>query len=73
MNTPVHVLAQDPQLVERFVAQGFQPGLYAEPRSATKLQHAGLFSLLISQLAARYAAEPAAYYPHGLPLAALQR
>ena len=77
MNTPVHVLSQDPQLVEQFVAQGFQTGLYAEPGTGEKLQHAGLFSLLISQLAARYgapgSAEHAAYFPSGLPLAALHR
>ena len=73
MNTPVHVLSQDRVLVDRFVAGGFEPGLYAEPKQASKLQHAGLFSLLISQLSARYASQPATYYPHGLPLPALQR
>jgi hypothetical protein len=77
MNTPVHVLSQDPRLVERFVAQGFEAGLYADPSRVTKLQHAGLFSLTLSQLAARYAAAQDArrmtYYPKGLPLAALHR
>lgn len=74
MNTPVHVLSQDAELVQRFVAQGFQPGLFADPNTGTKLQHEGLFSLLVSQLAARYGAEgSASYFPHGLPLAALNR
>jgi hypothetical protein len=77
MNTPIHVLSQDPQLIERFVAQGFQPGLYADPSTGTKLQHEGIFSLVISQIAARYgtpaAAEHAPYFPRGLPLAGLNR
>jgi hypothetical protein len=76
MNTPVHVLSQDAALIERFKAHGFQAGMYAKPEAGMNLQHAGLFSLFIRELAAAYAApsdtEPA-YYPNGLPLAGLNR
>jgi hypothetical protein len=76
MNTPVHVLSQDAQLVERFKAQGFQDGMYAQPNSAEPLNHAGLMSLLLSKLSEAYGSDgapKATYYPKGLPLAGLNR
>jgi hypothetical protein len=75
MNTPLHVLSDDRALVEGLLAQGFQPGLYAEPGRGPALKHEGLFSLLVSQLAARYApgTPPPRVYPDGAPLRALKR
>ena len=76
MNTPVHVISQDAALVEHFKTRGFQSGMYAQPNTGQVLNHAGLMSLLISELSEAYAAEgsaKAAYYPTGLPLAGLNR
>jgi hypothetical protein len=74
MNTPVHVLSRDATFVESFAAQGFQAGLYADPTLHPALQHAGLFSLLISKLAAAYGAagsRNAPYFPSGIHLAGM--
>jgi hypothetical protein len=76
MNTPVHLLAQDAAFIDSFEAQGFQPGLYADPELHPALKHQGLFSLLISKLVAAFGEEPKRvlpYYPNGLPLAAINR
>ena len=76
MNTPVHVISQDAALVEHFQTRGFQAGMYAQPNTGQPLNHAGLMSLLISELSEAYAAEgspKATYFPTGLPLAGLNR
>jgi hypothetical protein len=76
MNTPVHVLSQDPALVDRFVKDGFQTGMYATPHVGPTLQHEGLMSLLLTEVSQTYAAEgspKAKYFPEGLPLAGLNR
>jgi hypothetical protein len=76
MNTPVHVISQDAALVERFRSRGFQSGMYAKPENAKLLQHAGLFSLFVSEMVDAYGVAGAPklqYYPRGLPLAALNR
>jgi hypothetical protein len=51
-------------------------GMYAQAERGNNLEHAGLFSMLIRELATSYAAPEsadAAYYPNGLPLAGLNR
>jgi hypothetical protein len=76
MNTPVHILANDAAFVDSFEAQGFQPGMYADPTLHPALKHQGLFSLLVSKLVAAFGEEPKRklpYYPNGLPLAAINR
>jgi hypothetical protein len=73
MNTPVHVIARDPALLAGFEQAGFQPGLFAEPGRRPPLQHQGLFSLIVSRLAARYSDRPVLWFPDGVGLAALKR
>jgi hypothetical protein len=76
MNTPVHVLARDAAFAERFAKLGFERGMFAQPHVVTPLNHAGLYSLMVSQLAAAYGAEgsPAAtYVPEGIGLTGLNR
>jgi len=76
MHSPVHVLSRDAAFVERFAEQGFEPGLYVKPGSHPALSHAGLFSLLVSKLAAAYGAagsREATYYPRGIRLSTLSR
>jgi len=75
MNTPVHVISQDAALVEHFSTRGFQAGMYAQP-GGQLLNHAGLMSLLVTELSEAYAADgspKATYFPKGLPLAGLNR
>ena len=76
LNAPLHILSRDPTFIARFRDQGFQPGLYARPGITPPLQHEGLFSLWVSQLAAAYGkpgANAASYYPDGIGLAGLNR
>jgi len=77
MNTPLHIFAKDRAFIQALVQQhGFQPGLYADPRHAPPLQHAGLLSRLVSQLSASFGPPRAArlpIYPDGAPLSALKR
>lgn len=75
MNAPVHVLSRDPELVERFAAFDFQPGMFVDPAQDRPMDHAGILSLMISQLTAAYG-EPGSpelpYHPHGIRLSGLQ-
>jgi len=75
LNTPMHILSKDRALIERFIQQGFEPGLYATPERRPPLQHAGLFSLLISQLTAHLSPTTPGLplHPKGAPLPALKR
>lgn len=74
-NAPLHVLSRDPALIERFVAAGFQRGLFAEPGRGPALKHEGLFSLFVSKLSEAYGTPEtrrfARYYPDGISLAGL--
>jgi hypothetical protein len=74
-HSPVHVIARDPNFVDRFADLGFQPGMYAVPRGA--LQHEGLFSLLVTKLAEAYGTPEtrglAHYFPDGISLAGLNQ
>jgi hypothetical protein len=49
-DTPVHVLARDPALLEELAVHGFTDGLWLGPESRTALRHEGLFSLLVRSL-----------------------
>lgn len=76
-DTPVHVLSRDKAFVDRFAPLGFQKGLFAEPGREAQLTHAGLFSLVVSQLAASYATPETRdlprYVPGGIGLSGLKR
>jgi hypothetical protein len=69
MHTPVHVLARDPVLLDRFADAGLTPGLYAEPDGHPRLRHEGFFSLLASKLSDGKAANS----PDGAALSGLRR
>lgn len=76
MNTPLHMLSRDPAFIESLADAGFQPGMYAQPGVNQPLEHAGLFSLWVSKLGARYGAPDTpkvAIYPHGIRLSTLRR
>ncbi len=74
-HTPVHILSKDGAFVESFADIGFQQGLYAEPGRTTTLNHEGLFSLLVTKLAAAYGTPEtrwlATYFPEGISLRGL--
>jgi hypothetical protein len=70
MNSPVHVISRDPALVQRFRDAGFQPGMLADPHGA-HIKHEGLFSLMVSNLAARYSKQAVPYFPDGISLSGL--
>jgi hypothetical protein len=61
-DTPVHVLARDPELLRELSAQGFVPGLRLQPGQPAALRHEGLFSLLARSLA-RCSGLPEARWP----------
>jgi hypothetical protein len=77
MNTPVHILSKDPAFVASFAQVGAQRGLSADPTLHPPLQHEGLFSLLVSRLAALYGDEQsqgrATWSPDGAELSGLNR
>jgi hypothetical protein len=50
-DTPLHVLARDPRLLEELQAHGFTPGLRLEPGARAVMRHEGIFSLLARTLA----------------------
>jgi hypothetical protein len=49
-DTPVHVLARDPALLEEFSAHGFTRGLMLAPGTPAATRHEALFSLLVRAL-----------------------
>lgn len=75
-NTPIHILSRDAAFVERFARLGFEQGLFVEPGRAEPLSHAGLFSLLVTELAAAYGTpetrDLARYFPDGIGLGGLK-
>jgi hypothetical protein len=67
-DTPVHMLARDPNLLREFATQGFVPGLALDARAAAATRHEAIFSLLVralSQCCARSRQLPI-YYPQGV-------
>jgi hypothetical protein len=50
-DTPVHVFARDPKLLDELREHGFRDGLRIAPGQATTTVHEGLFSLLVRSLA----------------------
>jgi phosphoglycerol transferase MdoB-like AlkP superfamily enzyme len=70
MNSPVHLISRDPALVQRFREAGFQPGMLADPHG-THFKHEGLFSLVVSNLAALYGNQAVPYFPDGIGLSGL--
>jgi hypothetical protein len=66
-NTPLHVIARDPALLDRFADVGLSPGLYTPPGGQTPLKHEGIYSLLVSRLTG------APYFPAGISASGLRR
>jgi phosphoglycerol transferase MdoB-like AlkP superfamily enzyme len=67
--TMVHIISQDVDLLESFREYGFVNGLVLE-NFTPSLQHAGLYSLFVRNLVARYGKSPwnlPAYLPNGHP------
>ena len=50
---PIHVLARDPRLLERFARFGFTPGILPPPPAGAPAGHAQLMAELLSALGAR--------------------
>jgi hypothetical protein len=50
-DTPVHVFARDPKLLDELRRHGFRDGLRLEPGQPTTTAHEALFSLLVRSLA----------------------
>ncbi len=71
MSSPIHVISRDPALVKRFLDAGFQPGMLADPHQRPPFKHEGLFSLMVSQLAALYGNQAVPYFPDGIGLSGL--
>lgn len=72
--TLVHVISKDRAWVERFDKHGFQPGLFVEPAPEKALAHEGLFSLVVTELAAHVhddAAVPLTVAPRGVSLSSI--
>ncbi|HMI90491.1 MAG TPA: hypothetical protein VK509_03965, partial [Polyangiales bacterium] len=61
-DTPIHVLARDPELLRELSAHGFTPGLHLLPGQPAAVRHQGLFSLLARSLA-RSSALPEERWP----------
>ena len=74
--TPIHVLSRDADFVDPLALLGFERGMFAEPGRIAPVTHAGLFSLVVSQLAARYGTPETRafgrYAPEGISLAGLK-
>jgi hypothetical protein len=69
-DTPVHVFARDPTLLEELKAHGFADGLWLGPAAPTAVQHEGLFSLFVRMLVRCCSAEKSlpSYFPDGVKL-----
>ncbi len=66
--TPVHVISQDPALIDIFAQYGFTPGLKAKTTTPT-LHHEGNYSLFVRALLERDGVDPQAlpaYLPNGV-------
>jgi hypothetical protein len=61
-DTPIHVLARDPNVLAELQAQGFTPGLRLQRGASAAVWHQGLFSLLVRALA-RSSGLPEAQWP----------
>ncbi len=73
-DTPVHVLARDPALLQELREHGFAGGLWLGSTAHVPVRHEGLFSLLARDLARCCGNSPRlpAYLPHGADLEGLQ-
>ena len=70
MDVPMHILAQDPALLEEFYEQGFTPGMAIAPSAPTAIRHEGFFSLMVRVLARCCGPSSAplpTYSPNGTP------
>jgi hypothetical protein len=67
-HTPVHILARDPALLDRFADAGLAAGLHTDSDGCPRLKHEGLFSLLAATLTGT-----AARFPNGISLSGLRR
>ena len=49
-DTPMHVFARDPALLQEWSAHGFSPGMILGPDDKRAIRHEGLFSILVRAL-----------------------
>jgi hypothetical protein len=61
---PMHVLSQNPALLQEFKDRGFAPGMLLKSNSRT-LRHEGFFSVLARALARGEGLKPPKFMPHG--------
>ncbi|MEM8486997.1 MAG: CDP-alcohol phosphatidyltransferase family protein [Bacteroidota bacterium] len=66
-NTPIHVLAQDTTLIQKFEQFGFRPGMRPANRDQDTLTHAGVYSMLLDVMTATPALPSTRYRPEGIP------
>ncbi len=50
-DVPIHLFSRDPRLLDEFRERGFSSGLVLPARDGSRIQHAGLFSLIVRALA----------------------
>lgn len=66
---PIHLIARDPALLERFAPYGFQPGLWPGQQDEPPLRHEGVFSMLARELGGAWGSSPPPeWLPAGAPL-----
>jgi hypothetical protein len=71
LNTPLHLISRDTSLLDRFATAGLDPGLFGEPNRRRRLNHEGLFSMIVQTLANNPSVT--ATNPRGAPLSGLRR
>lgn len=74
-STPLHIIARDRKLIERFWARGFSRSMFPDPAAAATITHEGFFSLFASTLVDEHGSPGASLpvYPEGLPTNGLKR
>ena len=68
-NTPLHIIGKDQQLIDSFLQYGLQPGLRVNEDQSAPIQHEGLYSLLVRELARNYGTDTLhlpPYFPEGI-------
>ena len=62
--TPVHIIARDPDVVQHFLDNGFTEGLIPEDVEKTTLKHEGFYTLFMQALNKRFGANPSLKLPY---------
>ncbi len=66
-DTPIHVIARDTALVQKFEAYGFKPGMRPVNRDPDTFTHAGVYSMLIDVMTDTAPLPSNRYRPEGIP------